>query len=165
MKIPQMFYTRLEIHKGLRLNVYTCTKGKPTIGFGINLLVWPNKKDVERWEKDGITREEAEKILRVKVEKTYTTLLTLCPEFARLLETNETRAMVLLNMAYAMGVNGLLKFKNMLRAIREEDWLQASKELLDSIFARDVKEARANELAEQMRTGKWCAEIYDKFQK
>ena len=57
---------------------------------------------------------------------------------------------VLYLMAYQLGVPRLMKFKRMIGELREENYLLASSEILDSRFARQVPE-RANRLAEMMR--------------
>lgn len=66
---------------------------------------------------------------------------------------NEARRAVLQNMAYNMG-RKLLTFKNFLLATRDGYFPIAAKEMLDSLWARQVG-ARAIRLSEQMRTGQW----------
>jgi len=51
-----------------------------------------------------------------------------------------------LNMAYQMGVNGLLKFKNALAAAEDSDWDTCYIELLDSKWAKQTPE-RAKRVA------------------
>ena len=46
--------------------------------------------------------------------------------------------LVMLDMAYQMGVGGLLKFEKMLAAIACEDYETAADELLDSNYARQT---------------------------
>jgi lysozyme len=64
------------------------------------------------------------------------------------------RQAVLLNMAFNLGVGGLLGFKRALGAMRIEDYARAGTEMLDSTWARQVK-GRAAELARQMMLGVW----------
>jgi lysozyme len=59
---------------------------------------------------------------------------------------------VLINMAFNIGVGGLLKFKNTLAHIRSGQYELAATEMLDSNWARQVH-GRAKELALQMRHG------------
>ena len=51
-----------------------------------------------------------------------------------------------MNMAYQMGVPGLLRFKKMLSALEAGDWKTAEKEALDSLWARQTPR-RAREVA------------------
>lgn len=62
------------------------------------------------------------------------------------------RAEVLINMAFNMGVKGLLKFRRMLDAVRADDYDKAATHMLDSRWASQVGR-RAVELARQMKTG------------
>ena len=68
------------------------------------------------------------------------------------------RRAVLLSMAYQMGVDGLMKFKNMWAAINRQDWDDAADQMLDSKWARQTPE-RAGRHARIMR-GENPAEIY-----
>ncbi|MBQ4838852.1 MULTISPECIES: glycoside hydrolase family protein [Pseudoalteromonas] len=127
--------SQLKIHEGCDLNMYKCTAGKWTIGFGRNL------------QDRGIDKEEAELMLCNDIKKTYTSLTKNLHFFDSLCET---RKAVLINMAFNLGVNGLLGFKKMIAALANQDYTKASIEMLDSRWARQVK-GRAVELAELMR--------------
>lgn len=67
---------------------------------------------------------------------------------------DEVRYAVLANMAYNLGVPGLLKFKNTLSMIEGGRYADASSAMLDSLWASQVK-GRAKRLAEMMRSGEW----------
>lgn len=60
----------------------------------------------------------------------------------------------LLNMAFQMGVDGLLGFKNTLNMVKNHDYDSASKGMLNSLWARQTP-ARARRVAAQMKTGIW----------
>ena len=62
------------------------------------------------------------------------------------------RAAVLVDMAFNLGVEGLLAFHNTLCAVRQGNWLTASADMLLSRWAQEVPD-RAERLAAQMRTG------------
>jgi lysozyme len=64
------------------------------------------------------------------------------------------RQAVLVNMAFNLGVEGLLDFHKMLAAVEHHQYGQASDEMMDSLWAAQVK-GRAAELAAMMRTGSW----------
>ena len=67
---------------------------------------------------------------------------------------DDVRQNVLVNMAFNLGVSGLLTFKNTLRLISFSRYEEAAEEMLNSKWARQVG-YRAEELAEQMRTGEF----------
>lgn len=65
---------------------------------------------------------------------------------------NDVRRDVLTNMAFNLGIQGLLGFPNTLAAIKANHFDQASDMMLQSKWAKQVK-GRAGRLAEHMRTG------------
>lgn len=69
-------------------------------------------------------------------------------------ELDAARKGVLLSMAFQMGVDGLLGFKNTLLLIHAEHYEAAAKGMLNSLWAKQTPE-RAKRMSEQMRTGSW----------
>lgn len=125
-------------HEGLRLKPYKCTAGKLTIGYGRNL------------DDNGITGSEAEALLYNDIQNCYAE----CVKFPFWNTLNEARQTVLLDMCYNLGISRLKGFKKMLAALGRGEYETASKEMLDSKWAFDVKK-RATELAEIMKTGEY----------
>jgi len=77
--------------------------------------------------------------------------------FARLpwvKDIDPPRQAVLVNMAFNLGVSGLLGFTNTLAFVRSKDYERAADNMLDSKWAKQVGQ-RADRLAQQMRTGEW----------
>lgn len=66
------------------------------------------------------------------------------------------RRAVLVDMAFNLGVAGLLGFKNTLKAVQEGRWADASAGMLASKWATQVK-GRATRLAKMMETGQWAS--------
>jgi len=64
---------------------------------------------------------------------------------------SEPRRAVLINMAYNMGVSGLLGFRKTLSLMAEGKHYEASHEMLDSAWARQVG-SRATRLSQQWRS-------------
>jgi lysozyme len=67
-------------------------------------------------------------------------------------ELDPVRRRVILNMAFNLGVTGLLGFRNTLAAVRAGQWETAAAGMLASKWATQVG-ARATRLAAMMRTG------------
>ena len=124
-------------HEGVRLKPYRDSVGILTIGCGRNL------------EGTGLTYDEAMFLLDNDIQRVMRELRKRLSWWAGL---DPTRWQVLINMAFNLGVGGLLKFKNMLADLEGGNYEHAAKEMLDSDWAIQVG-ARATELAEQMRTG------------
>lgn len=123
--------------EGLKLKPYKCTAGKTTIGVGRNL------DDV------GISEHEARYLLDLDISRVTHDLDRDCPWWVKL---NEARARALVNMAFNLGIAGLLKFRNMLAALAEGRWDDAADAALDSLWARQVGQ-RAQRIAQTFRTG------------
>jgi len=122
---------------GVVLKPYRCTAGKLTIGVGHNL------------DDRGITKEEAMFIFNNDLQ---TCRKELAPFIPVTIPLESIRHGVLLNMCFNLGINRLLRFKKMFKAIAVGDFEEASVQMLDSSWHKQVG-YRAKELAQQMRTG------------
>jgi len=67
-------------------------------------------------------------------------------------DLDETRKIVILNMAFNLGVDGFKKFKKTIAYIEHGEYEAASIEMLDSAWKIQVGK-RANELSEMMKNG------------
>lgn len=129
----------IRLHEGLRLKPYRDTGDPPrqTIGYGRNLT------------DSGITFEEAEYLLAHDLARAEQALDDALP-WARHLDA--VRRAVLVDMAYNLGIGGLLKFSRTLAAIEAGDYPRAAGMMLQSKWAAQVK-GRARRLAAMMATG------------
>jgi lysozyme len=123
--------------EGLKLKPYRCTAGKLTIGVGRNL------DDV------GISASEAMLLLEHDINRVIAKLSYHLPWWSSL---SENRQRVLANMAFNLGVDGLLKFKNTLSYIQNGNYSEAAKAMLESKWAKQVGE-RAVRLSKMMEAG------------
>lgn len=137
---------QLRLHEGERLKPYRCTEGKLTIGIGRNL------------EDRGITAEESAYLLGNDITGFYAALLRELPWVAQL---DDVRQRVLLDMAFNMGIAGLLTFKNTLATIKAGDYEKAAGMMLQSRWAEQVGQ-RADRLSRMMFTGKDPRELWPK---
>ena len=126
-------------HEGLELKPYQCTADKLTIGVGRNI------------EDRGITEDEARYLLKNDIKIVEDELLERKPEVAGL---DSVRQRVLVDMGFNVGLPILMKFQNMWAAIEEEDWEEASAQMMDSRWAKQVGR-RAERLSQAMKTGEW----------
>ena len=132
-------FEQLKRDEGLRLKPYKDTVGKLTIGIGRNL------DDV------GISEAEANYLLGNDVAKATSAIRQTLPWADDL---NEARMGVLVNMAFNMGIAGLLKFPGMLGKLQRGLYEEAAAEMVDSAWYHQVGE-RAKRLVTQMQTGIW----------
>ena len=133
---------QLKRHEGVRLDLYKCTAGANKIGYGRNL------------DANGISQDEADLMLNNDIEKFKKAVRENIDFFGKL---NKARQWVLINMAFNMGIQGLLKFKNTMAAIENGNYKGAADQMLLSKWAAQVK-SRAVELSKQMETGKFQEE-------
>jgi lysozyme len=126
--------------EGLRLRPYTDTRGRLTIGVGRNL------------SDAGLTEYEATYLLDNDIDRTIRGLAVRYPTWFPQLDP--VRQAVLVNMAFNLGLAGVAGFMRMIAAVATGQYGQASDEMMDSAWARQVG-ARAGELSAQMRTGRW----------
>jgi len=135
---------QIRLHEGERLKPYRCTAGKLTIGVGRNL------------DDRGITREESAMLLDGDIRLLEIELFRALPWASAL---DDVRQRVLLDMAFNLGLPGLLRFKRTLEAIRTGQYQQAATMMLDSLWARQVGQ-RAERLARMMATGATPRELW-----
>jgi len=119
-KIKKMF----EVDEGLRLKPYKCTAGKTTIGFGRNL------DDV------GITEAMAVAMLDEDTQRAAKGCEKI---FGQLwAKWSENRQLGWINLMFNIGYEGVLRFKNTLRAAQCEDWALVEQNLRQSLWFKQV---------------------------
>lgn len=121
---------------------YTDSEGYLTIGIG-RLI---DKRKGGRLRNDEITY-----LFNNDVDEKLDELTRALPWFQNL---DDARRGVLMNMAFNLGVPGLLKFPKTLSLVQQGKYAEAADEMLDSLWAKQVGD-RAKRLSQQMRTGQW----------
>lgn len=135
-------YEQLKRDEGEVLHAYQDHLGFWTIGIGILI----DKR------KDGALRpEESEFIFRNRLRLLDAELASKLPWITKL---DPARKGVLINMAFQMGVTGLLGFKNTLALVQAGKYQEAAKGMMQSKWASQTP-ARAQRLSNQMATGEW----------
>lgn len=149
---------KLIAHEGMVLKVYQDTLGIDTVGIGRNLkgrgisqneLEYMGMKSIDAVYKLGITERDAIFLANNDVDIVEEELLRAHPIVNDL---DEVRQIVLVDMAFNLGVPRLCKFKNMWAAVYAGDYDKAAVEMLDSRWATQVK-SRAIVLSNAMRNG------------
>lgn len=133
---------QLRRDEGEVLSAYQDHLGYWTIGVG---------RLIDKRKRGGLSAEESAYLLSNDIDKRDKELQKRLPWAVKL---DEARYGVLLNMAFQMGVDGLLGFTNTLELIRTGSYEKAAEGMLSSLWAKQTP-ARAKRLAVQMRTGVW----------
>ncbi len=135
----------IELEEGFRKRAYLCSEGYPTIGLGTK--IGPKGADLSNYTLT-VNRAIAEAMMQKELANAEVEL-SRCQWFLGL---DLDRSKIIMSMCYQMGVSGVFKFKNMIAAIERKDWARASREALDSKWARQTPE-RANRHAQVLLTG------------
>lgn len=156
----QQMYKQLKIGEGERLDVYADSKGIPTVGIGHNLRAHPVPGLTQIGQE--ITREQSFELFKEDLERVVRQVKKKIPWSE---ELNDPRKAVLYDMAFNMGINGLLSFTSTLPLIRKGEYDKVAVNLFASKYARDVRSDgpggrfdRVERLITQLKTGKWTFE-------
>lgn len=134
----------LQRDEGCRLHAYPdpLSGGEPwTVGFG---ATGPGIGSTTVW-----TQQQALDELIDRADALDSELANALPWFRTI---NDERQSALINMAYNLGLHGLLAFHNTLTLIEEGKYGAAATAMLDSAWAKQVSN-RAIRLSRQMATG------------
>lgn len=132
-------------HEGYVAEIYLCSEGYPT--FGIGHMV--NESDMEYSWPVG-TPVEDQRILDVFHQDCETAYSDACALVLNFAGQAPDAQRVLVNMAFNLGRNRLSKFKNMLKAVNEGNYLVAANEMIDSKWYSQVGR-RSKELVDIMK--------------
>lgn len=128
---------RIAQDEGFRRHVYRCPAGRLTIGYGWMI-------------EDGISEEEALVLMRYRLLRIHADLGRRLSWYAGI---SIRRRHALINMAYQLGVDGLMGFRRMLAAAAQGEWATAAREALDSKWARSDSPSRARRVVKLLEQG------------
>ncbi|MCX8965727.1 lysozyme [Erwinia psidii] len=141
----------LKFEEGYRDVPFIDTQGYPTVGCGIKIgpkgapltsYIFRMPAVVgELWMQTLVMS----KIYDMKQKPLLVEALTQC---------NQPRTDILYSMAYQLGVDGLVAFRQMLAAVSRGDFSSAADNMLNSLWAKQTPE-RAKRHAAVMRSGCW----------
>ncbi len=135
----------IKLEEGWSSKPYYCSEKFPTVGYGERI---GNKGD----PLPNITRTEKQALqfLRERIFEITNRLVAHKPKAWN--NCNEQRQAVLISLCYQLGVTGVLKFNNMWAALERNDFELASKEMLNSLWAKQTKN-RALRHSKTMKDG------------
>ena len=133
---------QLRRDEGECLHAYSDTLGFLTIGVG---------RLIDARKGGEISENESAYLLKNDIDRVIRSLVTRLPWFTLM---DEARKGVLANMAFQMGVDGLMGFRKMLDCVQAGDYAGAAHEMVQSRWAKQTPE-RAMRLVAQMHEGRW----------
>lgn len=136
----------LKLEEGYKQYPYKCTLGFNTIGYG--RVLSPNKND----PLPNIVANEKEELefLRKRINQHIADIQRAKP--LAWSKCNEQQQAILISMTYQLGFTGVLVFKKMWAAIEMGNFEEASKQMLDSLWAKQTPK-RALRHAKTMKDG------------
>lgn len=138
----------LLIHEGKSRHMYLDSLNIPTIGCGVRI----------DGGGEGLSDEAITMDLTIKVKELY---FRLGQRFDWFNGLSEIRSIVITNLAYNIGINGVSKFKKMIAAIEKKDWSEAANQLKDSKWFNQVGK-RGEDLVYAMFVGKFPDGFFDR---
>lgn len=127
--------------EGMLLHAYQDSLGYWSIGVG---------RLIDERKHGGISQAEAMYLLNNDIAKHTKAVVD---HLAWIDDIGTVRLSALINMHFQLGDN-LWKFTKTLKLMEAHKWEEASKEILDSKWAKQTPE-RAKRISEQVRTNKW----------
>lgn len=162
--IEEDFIAMLKFDEGFKGRIYKDSLGFPTIGVGHLITKRSDLSGEQLWkivERDigkstgkrrYLTNDEINELLRKDIRKVRSDI----PRFSNISmaynSVGTARKYALENMCFQMGVGGANKFVKTLSLVVAEEWDQAYKNVLKSLWAKQTP-SRANRVALALRNG------------
>lgn len=131
-KVVMNIVQRLKADEGVRKTGYYDSLGYMTVGVGFCID--------DRVQGAGLRDDEIEYILQNRVNEIAEELSK--TRFFPVLD--EVRQNALINMAYNLGIDGLLSFRKMINALVKKDWGNAACEAENSLWATQIQQSRVD---------------------
>lgn len=141
----------LKREEGFRANIYQCTAGVDTIGYGFNVnYLEEDELALNNGVVEPMSREVADKILELKLEKLKKEVYRAFPWIK-----NHPKKVqdALIEMAYQLGLTKMKGFSQTLRYIEVEDYSSAVRNLKNSRWAQQTPR-RVNNLIKRLQRAK-----------
>ena len=129
-------------HEGFKDHVYLDSLSKRTVGYG-HLCVEDHWEDGKKYDKEYL-EDILEKDLQSAIDQAH--------DMCQGLEISDDAKSIICEMIFQLGGNGVSKFKNMWKALKENppNYFEAHVQMLDSKWAKQTPN-RANEMSEHMK--------------
>ena len=138
----EMLIGRIVEHEGMKRFGYLDSKGYMTVGVGRCLQSGVGK---------GLSIDECFYLLKNDIADFRNQL----KNYDWFVSQDDVRQGALIELAFNLGLGGLLGFVHMLDALKRKSYLEAAKELLDSQWAIQVGPTRSKDLAYRISHGRY----------
>lgn len=122
----------IKTHEGFSARIYKDSVGKPTVGYGFLVAALsPDELKLNGGKVEPMSRETAEEILNLKVARLQKRVFQCLPWLENKPQNVQD---TLIEMAYQLGLAGLLGFRYTLSCIEAGDYAQAARNLKASLL-------------------------------
>ena len=126
----------IKANEGFRANIYQCTAGVDTVGYGFNVkYLEEDELALNNGVVEPMSPEVADKILELKLEKLKAALIR---EFSWVEQKPVIVQEALLEMAYQLGIPKMKSFSQTLAYIKDGNYQQAAINLRKSKWAKQT---------------------------
>lgn len=126
----------IKAHEGFKDHIYKDSVGKPTIGYGFLVAALsPDELKLNGGKVEPMGKEVAEKILNLKLKKLGKRLFQCLPWLGSKPQNVQD---TLIEMAYQLGLAGLMGFRHTLSCIEEGNYAQVARNLKASLLYRQT---------------------------
>lgn len=131
-------------HEGLRLRAYLDTKGKLTIGYGLNLDAAAAKAICAQLKLNYVSIRNGQAITEADADAIFVIQLKAVNSQARAIfskfQTMPANAQaVIQDLLFNLGIAGFLQFHDTIEAMQVQDWQAAADHLTDSLWFTQTK--------------------------
>lgn len=140
----------LVYEEGFREDVYLCSEGYPTVGYGLK-LGYKDQSLEEYREFPKVPKSIASLWLSELLDELLSDLKR-NNELSQLLELDDVRMAVVLSMCYQLGVSGFSKFRKTIQYLKDGEYDKASEEMCDSLWYRQTTN-RATRHSNMIKSG------------
>lgn len=152
---PHELYNQIAKHEGIERVVYKDSKGIPTVGIGFNLESNHNKQFLKQnpeildkiKNKIPLSDRDIKILYNHSLKQAYKDAVSVIPNFKQLPKDVK---MIIIDMSFNLGKTRLAGFKNMIKALNNNDFETAAKEMKDSAWYHQVGN-RSKYLVNQMK--------------
>jgi len=143
-KRAKEYFSMMVENEGYRPKMYTDTKGKRTIGVGLNLEEPMNRQFLKEEGIDineifngrELNDREIKGLYNRSLQQAFKDAAQFDPNFA---SRPEEAKKAIVDMSFNLGLTKLKKFKKMNEGLQENNYSKAADEMVDSEWYKDVK--------------------------
>lgn len=127
-------------HEGKSKWVYKDSQGYDTIGIG---------RLCDKRKNAGLSDDEMLYLLRNDLSEAK---LELTP-YSWFIALDDVRQGVLIELCFNIGIDSLLQFKRMIQSVSDKDYSLSAKELINSLWSKQVGPNRSQNMANRLKMG------------